>query len=1303
MAEPASNATMSAQTEGETPALENTSQSQNVEDQQTEVEEVEQIEDAPFHVTVVLPHGEKPFDLAVSPIEQIHEIRQSIIEQQDAIQYSCFHLEHNGEPINDFAQVSDISGLAEGSELHLVEDPYSEKEARIHLVRVRELIGAAGDRTDTVHGIHAGLSLHDDLVAEAVKQASSFVLSEAKAKNEEERSEVEIEEYDFEAPTSVFKLVPRRSEVAPRTVKAIGLSAWNPPPAHLRQRGHLLYLTASTLDGDFHITAHVGGFFVNKCTNQNFDPFPKSSAGKQSAHSLLSLLEEISPKFGPAVKELQAFQRRKHPLSTFPIGNTFPAAPWIVPPTSSPLSAHLPDPTRSQETYLLAGVDNTDSLRDWNEEFQSAKELPKDTIQDRVFRERLLCKLYADYKEAATRGAVLVARGEVAPLNPTEARDAQIFVYNNVFFSFGADGVGTFTSEGGNEAARVATGKDVFGVKLVNQLDIDGLYTPGTVVVDYLGKRIVGQSIVPGIFKQPEPGENQIHYGAVDGKEVVAADERFVPVFKKLAEQLHIKKHSVWDKEGKEFELEASVEMKGLLGTDGRKYVLDLYRITPLDKLWMNEDPEKEEEKYPHRMTVLRPELMMSLAKAKAREYADTELKRLVKSKDEAKGEEKKEDGETAKGEEKAEGEEKTEETEEKKVEEKTAEKQVEEAQPERIDLSGFRFSLNPDAFSDQKPQTEAQKEELARDEDEVLAACQYLRDVVMPTLLYELRRNEISFPVDGTSLTNMLHRRGINIRYLGHLALLSDVNGEEYRLRYFHDLCTREMVARSFKHVAAKYLKELPLPLTSACFAHLLNCLLGYGLNPNPVAEIDETFKQLYKSADLAFADVTPESLRAEIESEVYRRFRFSLVDEWWESVGNIQTLREISLKLGLQLQAKEYAFGGVIAKQTDTAAEADAEKDADAEKSADDKAATGTKSKNKKKKKKAARDGSPASINSARSVPHTFSPDDIVNVVPISKDAAPQSAIATEALEAGRISILQNQRKLGEELLLESLSLHEQIYGPLHPDVGRAYSALANLYQGLGLLDVAIENAQKACVVTERTIGIDSGETMLAYLSLSLLLHQDGKHHEAVVYNKHALELWKILYGRDHPDTVTTLNNTAVILQAAHAYHESRRWFEECLRASEAVFGKDSTYSAAVLFQLGQALALDKESKEAVNKMRECRNIFSRHLGEQDKNTIDAGYWLAQLTSNAVNLAKQAKRTNNGRFRFTTMGMSGGADATNIAGSRAPAPAIDERDLDDLVKFIEGTPKKGGAKPGKKRGPQNPRRRGGGAAGAA
>jgi protein TIF31 len=560
--------------------------------------------------------------LMVTSQEQVQDVRQSIVETPGTFQYTCFHLEHNGERINDYVELSEVKDLKPDSELVLLEDPYTEKDARMHVVRIRELVGAAGDRADQLQGICAGMSLHDAIVA------SDTTANGTAGKTGSE--EHPLMDYAFDAPPSIPTILPRRNENLPKTLKSIAVSPWNPPPYHLRQRGHLLYLQVTTNEGEQHqITATVSGFFVNKCSNNKFDPFARPTPKDHKAHSLLSLIGQLSLSFNAAFREVQEANNKKDLLTTFPFQNAIPANPWLVPSTSSNNNQHQPDMTRAQEAYLMSGLDGAENLRDWNEEFQTTRELPRENVQDRVFRERLTSKLFADYNEAAARGAILVAKGEIAPLNPTEGKDAQIFVYNNIFFSFGADGVQTFASEGGDEAARVAVGKDVAGVQAVNQLDITGLYTPGTVVVDYLGKRIVGQSIVPGIFKQREPGEHQIDYGGVEGRDIVTENDAFVSVFEKLSKALHVKKHAVWDKEGKRHDLEGSVETKGLLGTDGRKYVLDLYRIAPLDVAWSEDltSPEGvQHDSYPHRMAILRLELVEMYWRMKMSEYVKSEV-----------------------------------------------------------------------------------------------------------------------------------------------------------------------------------------------------------------------------------------------------------------------------------------------------------------------------------------------------------------------------------------------------------------------------------------------------------------------------------------------------------------------------------------------------------------------------------------------------------------------------------------------------------------------------------------------------
>jgi protein TIF31 len=1254
----------------------------------------------------------------LSTQEQVQDLRQSIVETPHTFQYSCFHLEHNGERINDFVELSEVPGLQADSELTLVEDPYTEKEARMHVIRIRELIGAAGDRTDALQGIMAGLSLHDTV---GLDDAGNAKEGQGKQPGAEHSA---LTGYDIKEPASVKNLLPPPAETAPKTIKAISVSPWNPPPYHLRSKGHLLYLQLTTNEGEqYQITSHVGGFYVNKSSNTKFDPFPRQAPKAHSAHSLLTLIRDVSPAFTAAFDSLLEHNAKKDLLAIFQLSNAIPANPWMVPPPNSSHTTHLSDLARTQESYLISGVENTETLRDWNEEFQSTREMPKEAVQDRVFRERLTSKLFADYNDAATRGAMLVARGEIAPLNPTEAKDAQIFVYNNIFYSFGADGVGTFGTEGGDEAARVAVGKDVFGVRAVNNLDIQNLFTSGTVVVDYLGKRIVGQSIVPGIFKQRDPGEHQIDYGAVEGKEIVADDKSFIPLFEQVSKALRVKKHPVWDKDNVRHELEGSVETKGLIGTDGRRYALDLYRLTPLDVTWVEEywsEPGEEGEAkpkdkdYPHRMATLRPELVESYGRLKLRDYVREEMEKRTKTKEAEKSEkalengkkattaeDEEEDSEEESDEESSEEEDSDEEEDSEDEREKEKEKAAKKAakvaakaaakeaskeaskevsteaeapkedveQDDRVDISGFAFALNPDVFCGQHPQSDEDKEEWSKDEAEVRAACNHLLTEILPRLIQELKEGDVGFPMDGQSLSALLHKRGINIRYLGKIAELADK--EDPRLQALKRLVIQEMIARGFKHFANSKLRNVAPPFTAPCVSHLLNCLLGAELNAKPVAENDAALKAMYPESDFGFEKLTPDTLKTEVLAQIALRYRYDLSEDWVEPEKKLQLLREVSLKLGLQLESKDYAF----VKQAVT--------DGAAPKTNGAPASNGQPTTSGKKKKN--KNVSPPRADSPQqNIPaQTFHADDILNIVPVVKEASPKSLLAEEALEAGRMSIAQDQKELGQELLLESLSLHEQIYGVLHPEVARVYHTLSNLLFNLEDKAAAVELAHKAVIVSERTLGVDHAETLLNYLNLGLFEHATGNTNAALAYIRHALELWKILYGHDHPDSITTINNAAVMLQSQKLYHESRIWFEASLAISEEVSGKTSINTATLLFQLSQALALDKDMRSAVNRMRESYNIFKSILGADNQNTKEAEHWLEQLTQSAVLQAKQLQDLAKGRLRTVKINGRG-------AGQLRPQPSVgqlvgaetrptrgertDTRSVEELLKYIEG-----------------------------
>ena len=175
--------------------------------------------------------------------------------------------------------------------------------------------------------------------------------------------------------------------------------------------------------------------------------------------------------------------------------------------------------------------------------------------------------------------------------------------------------------------------------------------------------------------------------------------------------------------------------------------------------------------------------------------------------------------------------------------------------------------------------------------------------------------------------------------------------------------------------------------------------------------------------------------------------------------------------------------------------------------------------------------------------------------------------------------------------------------------------------------------------------------------------------------------------------------------MLQSMKLYHESRVWFEASLAICEEVSGKNSINTATLLFQLSQALALDKDMRAAVNRMRESFNIFNTVLGPEDRNTKEAEHWLEQLTQSAVSQAKQLQDLAKGRLQRVQLGGARNklkpqasvgqtaSEATTPARPRNPAGGVDQRSIDELLRYIEGgdAPKTASSK---KR-PQNPKRR--------
>ncbi|KAJ1973474.1 Intracellular distribution of mitochondria, partial [Dimargaris verticillata] len=789
------------------PPQEPQSQSQPQPQQEQELEQptVEQA----LTLVVEAPDGQT-LTLLASPNETVGDLKQNVIESPETCMHSCFHLTFNGQRLNEFVELGDVDGLVPDSKIVMVKDAYTDREVRSHVNRLRDLLIGPYKPSVYAFGVDAGISVFSSVTGTLAEESTATLDSEAAPANgslkvastagslkprkkggKKKKTKTEASQTLSPPPSTaengseamadssahpfknyVFDQVPSLTEYFPSTyhqdrqipqcLASLAVSGWNPVPQLRKLQGDLIYLTVKTLEGTTHeITGATSGFFINQSSASRFNPAPNTRVRGHHNHSLISLLEALSPAFATQFKKLQHFITSKPMLEVLPVATSHAAYPWCVQTRpdagNGTAQLHTFDPSRSSESYLQYGVDASDSLRDWNDELQSHRELPRTTLQERVLRDRLINKVQADFAEAAAKGAQAIVEGSVVPLNPLEPESTHMYIYNNIFFSKGLDGRDTFKDQGGDAAAHVATSKDLEGVRILNGIDLENLCTLGTVVVDYKGERLVAQSIVPGIFRRQD--DSGALYGSVDNGVTIAADPKFHTKVAKIAEYLHWQEHTVVDAKGDSHTLYGSIETKGITGADGRSYLLDLFRFNPLDIEFIEAEcdasaTEKSLPAYPHRLAMLRPEVMDLYWEHKSREAARAFLAKHKQEQEQ----DNKAQSETATNEAGSES---------AVAEDKPASADAENSSAavsadkpdEPPKIPKFELAFNPDAFSTVKvPDDETNQAQHRQEQTDIRAVSQFLRTMLIPGLISDLLTYEVSV-IDSASLTKLLHR----------------------------------------------------------------------------------------------------------------------------------------------------------------------------------------------------------------------------------------------------------------------------------------------------------------------------------------------------------------------------------------------------------------------------------------------------------------------------------------------------------------------------------------------------------------
>uniref|UniRef100_A0A671XKI4 Clustered mitochondria protein homolog n=1 Tax=Sparus aurata TaxID=8175 RepID=A0A671XKI4_SPAAU len=1212
-------------------------------------QEVIVIQDTGFTVKIQAP-GTEPFDLQVSPQEMVQEIHQVLMDREDTCHRTCFSLQLDGNVLDNFAELKSIEGLQEGSLLKVVEEPYTVREARIHVRHIRDLLKSL-DPSDAYNGVDCN----------SLSFLSIFTDGDLGDSGKRKKKGNELEQIDCTPPEHILPgskerplvpLQPQNKDWKPmQCLKVLTMSGWNPPPGNRKMHGDLMYLYIVTVE-ERHVslTASTRGFYLNQSTTYTFNPKPANPSFL--SHSLVELLSQISPAFKKNFTALQKKRVQRHPFER--IATPFQVYSWTAPQVD-----HAMDCVRAEDAYTSRlGYEEhiPGQTRDWNEELQTTRELPRKNLPERLLRERAIFKVHSDFAAAATRGAMAVIDGNVMAINPGEETRMQMFIWNNIFFSLGFDVRDHYRELGGDAAAHAAPTNDLNGVRAYGAVDVEGLYTLGTVVVDYRGYRVTAQSIIPGILEREQ--EQSVIYGSIDFGKTVVSHSKYLELLEKTSRPLKVQRHNVLNEKDDKVELCSSVECKGIIGNDGRHYILDLLRTFPPDLNFLPVDgeelpPESQRQGFPrqhrHRLACLRQELIeafvehryllfmkmaaLQLMQQKANKDTKTDTPAITETSD-TPSESNADTTQTQTApsdppsvtEAVKEGEENSESIPGLAQAKELAETLVGEdgscIDPKSrevvlnackavgsISNTSFDIRFNPDIFSpgvrfpDDSADDVQKQKQLLKDAAAFLVSCQ------VPSLVKDCLDHS-ALPMDGATLTEALRQRGINIRYLGSVLEFVDKTPAKAQLEHFY--------VKNRNH-------------------HFLNCFLSSF--PDAVAHLppDELVSRRKNRKrrnrvpgggdNTAWASLTPNELWKNIASEAqsYYHFTIQCADQVVEKYGlqKITLLREISVKTGIQILIKEYNFD-------------------------------------------------------SRHKP-AFTEEDILNIFPVVKHVNPKASDAFHFFQSGQAKVQQGFLKEGCELINEALNLFNNVYGAMHVEICACLRLLARLNYIMGDHPEALSNQQKAVLMSERVLGIEHPNTIQEYMHLALYCFANGQLSTALKLLYRARYLMLMVTGEDHPEMALLDSNIGLVLHGVMEYDLSLRFLENALTINTKYHGPRSLKVALSHHLVARVYESKAEFRSALQHEKEGYTIYKNQMGEGHEKTKESSEYLKYLTQQAVALQRTMNEIyKNGSnasimpLKFTAPSMASVLEQLNIINGIIFIP-LSQKDLENLKAEVQ------------------------------
>lgn len=454
-----------------------------------------------------------------------------------------------------------------------------------------------------------------------------------------------------------------------------------------------------------------------------------------------------------------------------------------------------------------------------------------------------------------------------------------------------------------------------------------------------------------------------------------------------------------------------------------------------------------------------------------------------------------------------------------------------------------------------------------AKSLDELIEmAHKYYDDVALPKLVADFGSLELS-PVDGRTMTDFMHTRGLQMQSLGRVVELSD------KLPHIQSLCIHEMVVRAFKHILRAVIAAVDdINDMADSVASCLNILLGpFPEENNGNCGEDHNLRKRW------------------LEVFLIKRFGWKWKDEYFLDLRKYAILRGLCHKVGLELVTKDYDMDMPHPfRKSDIISVVPIYKHV-ACSSADGRTL----------------------LESSKTFLDKGKLEDAVNYG--TKALAKLVAVCGpyHRMTAGAYSLLAvvlyhtgdfNQATIYQQ---KALDINERELGLDHPDTMKSYGDLAVFYYRLQHTELALKYVNRALYLLHLTCGPSHPNTAATYINVAMMEEGLGNVHVALRYLHEALKCNQRLLGADHIQTAASYHAIAIALSLMEAYSLSVQHEKTTLRILQAKLGSEDlrTQDAAAWLEYFESKALEQQEAARNGTPKPDASIASRgHLSVSD-----------------------------------------------------------------------------------------------------